>query len=109
VTYFHFPVLFLERICSVCFMTHDVKRRETTIPDDLTEQRYRDNATECVERARTADSESIRAAFLNLAQKWLEMASDRFGLIQRPPDEAVGRFSWGATLAPSIYAPRLWF
>ena len=56
------------------------------MPDDLTEQRYRDNAAECIERARTAESESIRATFLQLAQNWLEMASSRFGLTRRNRD-----------------------
>jgi len=56
------------------------------MPEDLTEQRYRDSAAECMKRAHTASNESVRAMFLQLAQKWLEMASDRFGLTTRNRD-----------------------
>jgi len=56
------------------------------MPEDLTEQRYRDNATECMVCARTARTERLRVTFLQLAQKWLEMASDRFGLTGRNRD-----------------------
>ena len=56
------------------------------MPEDLTEQRYRANAAECMDRARTASTETVRAMFLQLAQQWLEMASDRFGLTGRNRD-----------------------
>ena len=56
------------------------------MPEDLTEQRYRDTAAECMERAQTASTEKVRAMFLQLAQKWLEMANSRFGLTGRNRD-----------------------
>jgi len=56
------------------------------MPEDAIEQRYRDNAAECMARVRTADTECVRAMYLQLAQKWLEMASDRFGLTTRNRD-----------------------
>jgi hypothetical protein len=66
------------------------------MPDDITEQRYRDNAAECMERAQASGTESVRAMFLQLAQKWLEMASSRFGLAGRNRDTfdaAVNEFN----------------
>jgi hypothetical protein len=56
------------------------------MPEDRIEQRYRDNATECMDRARTASTETVKAMFLHLAQKWLEMANSRFGLTGRSRD-----------------------
>jgi hypothetical protein len=56
------------------------------MPEDLAEQRYRDHASECMERAQTASTENVRAMFLQLAQKWLEMANSRFGLTGRSRD-----------------------
>jgi hypothetical protein len=56
------------------------------MPVDLAEQRYRDNATECMECAQAASTEAVRAMFLQLAQKWLEMANSRFGLTGRNRD-----------------------
>jgi len=56
------------------------------MPVDLTEQRYRDNASECMERAQAASTDTVRAMFLQLAQKWLELANSRFGLTGRNRD-----------------------
>jgi hypothetical protein len=59
------------------------------MPLDAREQRYRDNAAECMKRARAAESEGLRAVLLHLAQKWLDMASDRFGTTGRDPFDAA--------------------
>jgi hypothetical protein len=56
------------------------------MPGDLAEQRYRDNATECMQCAQAASTEAVRAMFLQLAQKWLEMANSRFGSTGRNRD-----------------------
>ena len=56
------------------------------MPADLLEQQYRDSASECMERARIASTEKVRIMFMQLAQKWLEMASDHFGLTGRNRD-----------------------
>ena len=56
------------------------------MPEDVTEQRYRDMAAQCMARARDAGNERTRTMFLQLAQKWLEMASDHFGMSARNHD-----------------------
>ena len=50
------------------------------MPDDLVEQYYRLASAECLERARLTPDPYAHSILLALAQKWLEMANDRFGM-----------------------------
>ena len=53
------------------------------MPLDSREQRYRDNAAECMKHAHAAENVRLRAVLLQMAQHWLDMASGRFGMTGR--------------------------
>jgi hypothetical protein len=53
-------------------------------------QDYRRFAQECLQMAKTAESEQVRAALLHMAQVWLGLAEQRERAGDDPDDDAPG-------------------